>query len=117
MIDRKAKQITPSNADPVELDDSGASPVDSPAAPDRSELRQMLTEQEVLALTKMSRTTLHRQQQAGLFPAGTYIAPNTKRYFRDRIIGWQKALDEHDHFNPNRHRGRGRRRRVSPDAS
>jgi predicted DNA-binding transcriptional regulator AlpA len=75
----------------------------------QDQLREMLTEPEVLALTKMSRTTLHRLEKARKFPRAVYPAPNTKRYFRDRIIGWQKALDEHDHFNPNRGRGKGRR--------
>jgi len=85
------------------------------SAPDQ--LRQMLTEEEVLALTRLSRTSLFRLQRGDKFPRGVYIAPNTKRYFRDQVIGWQKALDEHDHFNPNRGRGKGRRRRrVSSDA-
>ncbi|MFH0297230.1 hypothetical protein AAFX91_08300 [Bradyrhizobium sp. 31Argb] len=85
----------------------------------QDQLREMMIEPEVLALTKMSRTTLHRMEKAGMFPAGVYIAPNTKRWWRDQIVGWQKALAEHDHFNPNRGRGKGRRQRqrVSSDAS
>lgn len=76
------------------------------------QLREMLTEAEVLALTKMSRTSLHRLEKANRFPRGVYIGPNAKRYFRDRIIAWQNALDEHDHFNPARGRGKGRRRAL-----
>jgi predicted DNA-binding transcriptional regulator AlpA len=77
------------------------------------QLREMLTEQEVLSLTKMSRTSLHRLEKANRFPKAVYIGPNAKRYFRDRIIAWQNALDEQDHFNPARGRGKGRRRRAA----
>jgi predicted DNA-binding transcriptional regulator AlpA len=76
------------------------------------QLREMLTEPEVLALTRLSRTSLHRLEKKGLFPRGVYIGPNAKRYFRDRIVAWQNALDEHDHFNPARGRGKGRRRAL-----
>jgi predicted DNA-binding transcriptional regulator AlpA len=74
------------------------------------QLREMLTEAEVLQLTKMSRTSLHRLEKGNKFPRATYIGPNLKRYYRDRIVAWQRALDEHDHFNPARGRGKGRRR-------
>jgi predicted DNA-binding transcriptional regulator AlpA len=86
----------------------------TPSSPANSDqLREMLTESEVLALTKLSRTSLFRLEKKGLFPPGVYVAPNTKRYFRDRIIAWQNALDEHDHFDPARGRGKGRRRRAA----
>jgi prophage regulatory protein len=82
----------------------------------RDQLRQMLTEDEVLALLRISRTSLYRLEKAGKFPRGVYIAPNTKRWFRDQVIGWQAAIDEHDERDPNRRRG-SRRPRVSPCAS
>ena len=83
------------------------------------QLRPMLTEREVLALVRISRTSLYRLIRSGRFPDGVFVAPNTKRWFRDRVIGWQKAIDEHDERNPNRGRGKGRRpgQRVSASAS
>jgi prophage regulatory protein len=84
------------------------------AAPDKSELRKMLTEREVLQLIRCGRSTLWRLERSGKFPRGVYIAPNTKRWFEDQVIRWQRAIAEHDpHFDPARGRGKGRRRRVS----
>ena len=85
----------------------------------QDQLQEMLTEPEVLAKTKLSRTTLHRLEKARKFPRAVYPAPNTKRYFRCEIVAWQRALYEHDERNPNRGRGQGRRprQRVSPSAS
>jgi len=105
MIDRKAKPIAPSGADPVEL-------VDTPAASDNSGLRKMLTEKDVLAIVRIGRSTLWRLERSGRFPRGVYIAPNTKRWYLDEIVAWQRAIAECDpNFDPARGRGKGRRRR------
>ena len=79
-------------------------------APDKSELRPMLNEAQVLALIPISRTTLFRMMRAGRFPKATFVSPNRRLWFRDQIIGWQSAVDE---FDPNRGRGKSRPHRVS----
>jgi predicted DNA-binding transcriptional regulator AlpA len=111
-IDEAAKppdvDVATNNNEQDILDEEDQDPPPNGGAHDQ--LREMLTEAEVLALTKMSRTSLHRLEKANRFPRGVYIGPNAKRYYKDRIIAWQNALDEHDHFNPDRGRGRGRRR-------
>lgn len=87
------------------------------ASSNKSELRKMLTEKDVLAIVRIGRSTLWRLERAGRFPRGVYIAPNTKRWYLDEIASWQRAIAEHDpHFNPARGRGKGRRR-VSANAT
>jgi prophage regulatory protein len=76
-------------------------------APDKSGLRRMLSEKQVLEIVPVGRTTLYRMEKAGRFPKSTYISPNRRVWFEDEIIAWQKAVDE---FVPNRGRGKGRRR-------
>jgi prophage regulatory protein len=77
----------------------------------RLELRPMLTEQMVLAIVPISRTTLFRLESAGRFPKSTYISPNRRVWFRDQVIAWQTAINDNDERNPKRGRGKGRRRR------
>jgi prophage regulatory protein len=79
-------------------------------APDKSGLRRMLGEKEVLEIVPVGRTTLYRMEKTGGFPRSTYISPNRRIWFADEIIAWQKAVDER---NPNRGRGKGRCRRTS----
>jgi prophage regulatory protein len=78
-------------------------------APDKPGPRRMLSENQVLVIIPVSRTTLYRMEKAGQFPKSTYISPNRRVWFEDEIIAWQNAVDE---FNPNRGRGKGRRHRV-----
>src|SRR6516162_7276114 len=84
------------------------------SAPAKSRLRRMLNEKQVLDVVPLSRTTLYRMEKVGRFPKSTYISPNRRVWYEDKVIAWQRAVDE---FNPNRGRGKGRRRRVSPGAS
>jgi prophage regulatory protein len=84
---------------------------DTAAAPDKSELRRMVSEQELLERLPFSRSTLLRMEKAGTFPKSIHLSPNRRAWFLDAIIDWQRALAEHDpHFDPNRRRGRGRQR-------
>ncbi|MCA1469797.1 AlpA family phage regulatory protein [Bradyrhizobium sp. IC3195] len=81
---------------------------------DRRELRPMLTEQMVLELVPISRTTLFRLERAGKFPRSVYVSPNRRFWFRDQVVAWQTAIDHNDERNPARGRGKGRtRRRVA----
>ncbi|MBR0742278.1 AlpA family phage regulatory protein [Bradyrhizobium liaoningense] len=73
----------------------------------------MLTEQMVLTIVPISRTTLFRLERAGKFPRSTYISPNRRVWFRDQVIAWQTAINDNDERNPKRGRGKGRRRRAA----
>jgi predicted DNA-binding transcriptional regulator AlpA len=74
---------------------------------DKSRLRCMLSEKQVLEIVPVGRTTLYRMEKAGRFPKSTYISPNRRVWFEDEIIAWQNAVDE---FDPKRRRGKGRAR-------
>jgi len=76
---------------------------------DKSRLRRMLNEKQVLDVVPLSRTSIYRLEKAGKFPRSTYISANRRIWYEDEIIAWQRAVDE---FNPNRGRGKGRRRRI-----
>ncbi|TQF29165.1 AlpA family phage regulatory protein [Bradyrhizobium sp. UNPA324] len=113
MIDRKAKPIAPSGADPVELDDSGASPVDTAGSRrehDPDEPRQMINEEMLLRLVPIGRATLYRMMRDGTFPKGTFVSPNRRLWLSSEIARWQREVDA---FVPNRRRGKGRGRRAS----
>lgn len=77
---------------------------------DRHELRPMLTEQMVLTIIPISRTTLFRLERAGKFPRSVYVSPNRRFWFRDQVIAWQTSINDNDERNPKRGRGEGRRR-------
>lgn len=53
-------------------------------APDKSALRRMLTEEQVLAVIPISRTTLYRMEKAGRFPKSTYISAKPPDLVRRR---------------------------------
>ncbi|MGY3341957.1 prophage regulatory protein [Bradyrhizobium sp. USDA 4472] len=81
---------------------------------DPSGLRAMLTEQMVLDLVPISRTTLYRLERSGKFPRSVYVSPNRRLWFRDEVIAWQTAIYQNDERNPERGRGKGRsRQRVA----
>ena len=63
---------------------------------DEAGLRPMLTERMVLDLVPISRTTLYRLERAGKFPRSVYVSANRRLWFRDQIVAWQAAVDEHD---------------------
>lgn len=117
MIDRKAKPIAPSAADPVELDDGGGSQREmishlKPNDPD--EPRQMINEEMLLRLVPIGRATLFRLMKQNKFPRGTFVSPNRRLWLASEIARWQREVDEHV---PGRRRGKGRGRRVSPGSS
>lgn len=80
---------------------------------DPAGLRAMLTEQMVLDLVPISRTTLYRLERSGKFPRSVYVSPNRRFWFRDQVIAWQTAINDTDERNPKRGRGKGRRRRAA----
>lgn len=85
-----------------------------PVAVGQDDIEPMITEEELLKLVPVSRSTLHRLQKEKKFPKGKYVSPNRKLYVRADVAQWQRAVDE---FNPARGRGKGRRRRVSSSAT
>ena len=86
-----------------EADDYGGTEI-------KSELRRMMSEQEVLAAIPISRTTLFRLMKAGKFPRAVYVSANRRIWFERDVVNWQAAIEAVDEFNPNRGRGKGRRR-------
>jgi prophage regulatory protein len=93
----------------AETDDSAAA-ADAGGGAEKSRLRRMLSEKQVLEIVPVGRTTLYRMEKTGRFPKSTYISPNRRVWFEDEVASWQAAVDE---FNPNRGRGKGRRHRFS----
>ena len=89
-----------------EADDDGGTAI-------KSELRRMLSEQAVLALIPVSRTTLFRLMKQGKFPKAVYVSANRRIWFERDVANWQAAIEAVDEFNPNRGRGKGRRPRAS----
>lgn len=73
---------------------------------EKSGLRRMLGEREVLRLVPVSATTLWRMERKGLFPRGTFISPNKKIWWLDEVQRWQQEVD-----------GRGRGRANHPSGS
>jgi len=65
-------------------------------APQRKDVRAMLTAEQVLALIPVSRTTLFRLERDKLFPLGQAIVPHRKLWFQDEVVAWQKALQDPD---------------------
>lgn len=58
------------------------------------ELREMLTTEQVLATIPISRTTLFRLEKLKLFPEGRWLTPHKKLWFKDRVVAWQRALED-----------------------
>ncbi|WP_084518389.1 AlpA family transcriptional regulator [Bradyrhizobium sp. th.b2] len=72
-------------------------------APEKSGLRRMLNEKQVLEIVPVSAVTLWRMERDGRFPRGTFISPNKKIWWADEVAAWQTEVD-----------GRGRGRRHHP---
>lgn len=72
-------------------------------APDKTALRKMLNEAQVLEIVPVSATTLWRLERDGKFPRGSFISANKKIWFEDEIIAWQREVT-----------GRGRGRQMHP---
>ncbi|MET4277160.1 MULTISPECIES: AlpA family phage regulatory protein [unclassified Bradyrhizobium] len=73
------------------------------AAPEKLGLRRMLNIEQVLQIVPVSSVTIWRMEKKGLFPKGTFITPNTKIWWFDEIVAWQREVD-----------GRRRSRRKKP---
>jgi prophage regulatory protein len=71
---------------------------------DKTGLRRMLSIEQVLAIVPVSAVTIWRMEKRGAFPRGTFISPNTKIWWADEIVAWQREVD-----------GRGRGRQQHPD--
>jgi len=69
---------------------------DAPHVPQREQVREMLTAEQVLAMIPVSRTTLFRLERDKMFPQGMAIVPHRKLWFQDEVIAWQKALQDPD---------------------
>ncbi|MEY9493697.1 helix-turn-helix transcriptional regulator [Bradyrhizobium elkanii] len=59
----------------------------------KTEIRQMLTAEQVLEKIPVSRSKLHRMEHDGRFPRGHMMGPHRKLWFADEVIAWQKSLD------------------------
>jgi predicted DNA-binding transcriptional regulator AlpA len=59
-----------------------------------NEPRKMLTEDEVLEIVPVSRSTLWRMERAGTFPRSVYISKNRRVWFADEICAWQNGVGE-----------------------
>ena len=79
-------------------------------ASNKSALRRMLNEEQVLALIPISRITLYRLEKKGAFPRSTYVSANRRCWFESEVADWQRSVDERD---PRRGRGKGRRPRAA----
>jgi prophage regulatory protein len=63
------------------------------SAPDKSGLRRMLSEKQVLEIVPVSPVTLWRMEKKKLFPRGTFISPNKKIWYEDEVIAWQSEVN------------------------
>jgi prophage regulatory protein len=63
-------------------------------APEKEEVREMLTAEMVLALIPISRTTLFRLERDKVFPQGQAITSHRKLWFRDEVVSWQRDLQD-----------------------
>ncbi len=63
-------------------------------APEKEEVGDMLTAEQILERIPISRTTLFRLERDKLFPEGQPVAPHRKLWFADEVIAWQKALKD-----------------------
>ena len=76
------------------------------AAADKTGLRKMLTEEQVLQIVPVSSVTLWRMERDRRFPRGTFVSANLKFWFEDEVIRWQNEVN-----------GRRRPRRKRPTKS
>jgi len=53
-----------------------------------SKVSELLTRKEVLAKTKLSRTTLFKLEQAGDFPKHFMLTPRCAAWFEDEVDAW-----------------------------
>jgi prophage regulatory protein len=89
--------MTAANRQQAEMEDG---------APEKTGLRRMLSEKQVLEIVPVSPVTLWRMVKRGEFPSPTFLSPNKKFWWLDEISKWQQQID-----------GRGRGRRHHPTSS
>lgn len=53
-----------------------------------------LTMNEIVELTKVNPSTIHRWIEKGLFPAGIKLGVNCTRWRTSAIIAWQESLEK-----------------------
>jgi len=61
-----------------------------------SEIRIMLTSEQILDIVPITRTMLFRLEKDGLFPIGQLLTPRRKLWFKDDVIEWQRDLQDPD---------------------
>lgn len=74
---------------------TGTDPTDATDAP-TSNIRRMLTAEQVLELIPVSRTTLFRLERDKVFPQGNPVTAHRKLWFEDEVVAWQKSLVDED---------------------
>lgn len=59
-------------------------------------LDQLLTIKEVVALTRVSKSTIYRRMREGRFPKPVRIPPRTTRWRESAIRAWLHGLNDSD---------------------
>lgn len=59
-------------------------------------MKQLLTRNEVLKRTSLSRATLFRYERAGLFPKAVRLSANRVAYDADSVDGWIENILNQD---------------------
>ncbi len=62
-------------------------------ATDKTSLRKMLNERQIVEILPVSPVTLWRMERDGRFPRGTFISPNKKIWWADEVAAWQRKVD------------------------
>ncbi|WP_074122564.1 AlpA family phage regulatory protein [Bradyrhizobium sp. AS23.2] len=84
---------------------------------EKSGVRKMLREAEVLMITSVSPATLWRMVTEDRFPPPTFISPNSKRWFMDEVIAWQQTIEGRDRSEARRQAQLARRKREREAAA
>ena len=63
-----------------------------PDDPDMSGIEQLFTEEDVLRINRLSKSTLIRLMKAGEFPQPIRISTRSRRWRRSDVVTWQESL-------------------------
>ena len=63
-----------------------------PDDPDMSGIEQLFTEEDVLRINRLSKSTLIRLMKAGEFPQPIRISARSRRWRRSDVVTWQESL-------------------------